>query len=138
MKMGARRLSWAHAQGLSRAAALLSACSLVLYLLLVHTPHLATPASGAAMDMATHAGAGVDRLVATGGSAVEAAMGVDCRLPSALAPRVEPLPALLPLAIWVLLSVVALAAMLRAVPIATPPPRLPGPTRQALLQRFTL
>lgn len=121
-----------------RAVTVLCAAFLTFYIITVHAQHVLTPDPGLdSQFLQPHAA----QRPGDYGPDVQAGMGMggmDCPLPSMLTPRVDGMPAVVSIPAW-WLPVLAIAAVQpRSEPIEAPLPRPPGPTRQALLQRFLL
>lgn len=122
----------------SGAVAALCAAFLILYLATVHSAHVAEPESGAAIDKAaTNAAHLSSRHVPTLGGGMELS-GMDCPFPGLLAPRIEGSSDVIPMLIWWLPVPILVAAAQRVGPTSSRPRYPTGPTRQAVLQRFTL
>lgn len=112
-------------------------CSVILglFLVTVHAPHFPVPEAHVAMAMGT-----VDRVIAAAlpGDHSEP---MDCPFPDLVPPQISALLDLPMLGAWFTTVVpLALLALYVVYSHSTPArfPRPPGPTRQAVLQRFTL
>ncbi len=109
-------------------------CLIIVHLVLIHTLHLALPSES---SMAHYQVAGTHASHASVASSESAGNDISCSAPNFVSQRVEtvvitasmsPLPEVIP-------ELPQSPVSLRA---DCDPPRPPGPTRQALLQRFTL
>lgn len=118
-----------------RALALVSVLVVILHLLMAHTTHVQTGQQHPA-DHASQMSRPLDQALHSWG---QLGFKLDCPIPNLLTPRVESLPALISMILWLTSALILLSALyLRAVAARESLPRPPGPTRQAFLQRFTL